>query len=371
MKSPCAVPLAVFSAACAMGAVACSSEQSEPLSRGSPRASGREPSRASAGAPSETAAASPGLRLPLVPVADVPLPGRANRFDYQDLDAAKGLLVIAHMNDASVVVVKASDGSVVKVIPNVPRARGVAIAAEVGRIFVTSSPHALVVLDEGTLDEIARVETGAGPDGVGWDPTHEIVGVSDQHAGAISLLAGAGRGARRDVPLGRETGNVVFDAPRGVFWITVVGPTSPDALVSIDPVAAKKVTSIPLPGCAGAHGLRIHPDGKSALVACEDDAKLARVELDGAHAIELAPTGDGPDVLAIDPGLGWIYVAAESGDLTVFDLGQPGLARVGAQRPGERSHSVAVDPATHRVFFPLEKGPNGAPVLRIMKPTGA
>jgi hypothetical protein len=36
--------------------------------------------------------------------------------------------------------------------------------------------------------------------------------------------------------------------------------------------------------------------------------------------------------------------------------------------PGDASHSVTVDPATHHVFFPLLAGPKGTPVLRIMKP---
>jgi hypothetical protein len=30
---------------------------------------------------------------------------------------------------------------------------------------------------------------------------------------------------------------------------------------------------------------------------------------------------------------------------------------------------VVADPATHRVFFPLESGPNGTPVMRILRPT--
>src|SRR6266540_503423 len=77
---------------------------------------------------------------PLVLVADVDLPGKAVRFDYEDIDAALGHLVIAHMNDASVLVVNLSDGSVVKLLPNIPVARGVIIGDDVGRIFVTSSP---------------------------------------------------------------------------------------------------------------------------------------------------------------------------------------------------------------------------------------
>ena len=37
---------------------------------------------------------------------------------------------------------------------------------------------------------------------------------------------------------------------------------------------------------------------------------------------------------------------------------------------GDASHSVAVDPASHHVFFPLQVGPKGTPALRIMRPAG-
>jgi DNA-binding beta-propeller fold protein YncE len=326
--------------------------------------------------PGITACGAPGTgdgsvaHFPLALVADIGLPGAANRFDYQDLDSLRARLVVAHMNDASVVVVDIGSDSVLKVFPNIPTARGVAVAADIGRIFVTSSPNQLVILDGAGLNELGRVTTGNAPDGVGWDPVHRMVGVSDQGDGAVSLIQGAGNGARTDVPLGVETGNVVFDAGRSTFWVTVVTSTPPDQLVAIDPVAASVTTRIDLPGCQGAHGLRIHPDGQSALVACEGNYVLARVDLTGAHAVVTVRTGDGPDVLAVDPGLGWIYVAAESGDLTVFDIGKPGLTLIDREHPGDNAHSVAVDPATHRVFFPLMIGPNGTPVLRVMRPTG-
>lgn len=314
--------------------------------------------------PPDSAAAT----MPLVLVADVDLTGRANRFDYQDVDAKRGHLVIAHMNDASVVVADVKDGKVLKTIPNVPTARGVVVADEIARIFVTSSPDQVVVIDADTLAEVGRVKSGRGPDGIAWDPVHRIVATSDQSDGAISLIADAGNGARTPIKLGTETGNVVFDKGRSTFWITVVGGATIDRLIEIDPATATKKTTIELPGCDGAHGLRIHPDGKSALVACEGNTKIARVDLGGAHEVVLASTGSGPDVLAIDPGLGWIYVAAESGDLTVFDLGRPGLELVDREHVADHAHSVAVDPVTHHVFFPLLSGPNGTPVLRIMRP---
>jgi chromate transporter len=305
--------------------------------------------------------------LPLVKVADVALPGGATRFDYQDVDAAHARLVVAHMNDDSVLIVDLRDGSVLEEVTGIKTPRGVVVAGEAGTIFVTSMPNQLVSIDSTSMKETGRVETGKSPDGVSWDPKHEVVGVSDQGDGALSLIAEAGRGARKQVKLGTETGNVVFDAGRGWFWITAVTDKA-DQLVAVDPVSTKVETRIDLAGCRGAHGLRLHPDGKSAFVACEDNSVLARVALDGNHAVETAATGKGPDVLSLDPGLGWLYVAAESSDLTVFDVTQRGVALVGHDKPGAHTHSVAVDPATHRVFFPLQAGANGKPVLRIMRP---
>ena len=308
--------------------------------------------------------------LPLGLVADVDLPGGATRFDYQDVDTALGHLVIAHMNDGSVLINDIRDGSVLKELTGIPTVRGVVVADDVGIIFATSSPNQLVLIDNKAMKEIRRVSTGKAPDGVGWDPIHKTVGVSDQGDGALSLIPNSGSGTRVQVPLGTETGNVVFDAGRGVFWITVVTANPPDQLVAVDPTTAKVTKTIGLPGCSGAHGLRLHPDSQTAFVACESNDVLARADLGGTHAVTTAPTGSGPDVLSIDPGLGWLYVAAESGDLTVFDINQAGVALIGHDSPGSNSHSVAVDPATHRVCFPLTAGPKGTPVLRIMRPTG-
>ena len=306
--------------------------------------------------------------LPLVRVADLELPGRAKRFDYQDVDVAENHLVVAHMGDDSVLVLRLSDGTVEKVLGNVTTPRGVAIGDNVGRIFVTSLPSSLVIIDNKTLTELGRVPTGSAPDGVAYDAQDRVVGVSDQGDGALSLIAGAGNGKRIQVRLGSETGNVVFDSARHCFWITVAASHGVDQLIGVEPLAGIVTLRIALPGCRGAHGLRIHPNGLGAFVACEDNAVLARVDLGGAHAVVTAATGANPDVMALDSSLGWLYVAAESGDLVVFDITRPGLTAIDREHPFDHAHSVAVDVATHRVFFPLEVGPSGKPVLRIMHP---
>lgn len=301
-------------------------------------------------------------------VADVALPGGATRFDYQDVDPAHQQLVVVHQNDNAVDILDLKDGSLRGRLTGIATPRGVVTAPDIDRIFVTSKPGELVIIDSLSLREVRRVKTGTAPDGNAWDPVEKIVAVSDQRDGALSLISQGGEGMRRQIALGVETGNVVYDGLRHRFWTTVVRQGLPDQLVAVESGSATIAERIDLPGCQRAHGLRLHPDGQSAFIACENNHRLMRTELAGTHAITSAATGERPDVLAIDAGLGWIYVAPERGDVTIFDIKQPGLALVSHAHPGENAHTVAVDPATHRVFFPLMRGPQGAPVLRIMKP---
>ena len=76
------------------------------------------------------------------------------------------------------------------------------------------------------------------------------------------------------------------------------------------------------------------------------------------------PVGRGPDVLAFDPVWRRLYVAAESGVVTVFDEMGTRLKLVGEIK-APHAHSVAVDPDTHRVYLPLQNI-DGRPVLRIL-----
>ncbi len=66
-------------------------------------------------------AAGRGSGLPLTPVASVPLPGAASRFDYESLDANTGRLFIAHLAASEVVVYDVNANRVVATIPNVTR----------------------------------------------------------------------------------------------------------------------------------------------------------------------------------------------------------------------------------------------------------
>jgi DNA-binding beta-propeller fold protein YncE len=77
--------------------------------------------------------------------------------------------------------------------------------------------------------------------------------------------------------------------------------------------------------------------------------------------------GTDPDVLALDDGTQRLYVAAESGTITVFDASSSTLRNIGQAHLADTAHTVAIDPTTHKTYFPLENI-NSRPVLRVMTP---
>jgi len=121
-------------------------------------------------------------------------------------------------------------------------------------------------------------------------------------------------------------------------------------------------------GCESNHGLYIDGADRMAFVACEGNAKLLVVDLDSGQTTARIDVGDGPDVLAYDTGLHRLYVASESGVVSVLDVQGKALRALAQSHLADGAHTVAVDQATHRVYFPLENV-NGKPVLRVMEPT--
>jgi hypothetical protein len=76
-----------------------------------------------------------------------------------------------------------------------------------------------------------------------------------------------------------------------------------------------------------------------------------------------------PDVLAFDSSMRRLYVSAESGVVGVFLETADSLKPLGLAFLAAEAHTVAVDPATHLVYFPLQSGSTGRPQLLIMRPT--
>jgi hypothetical protein len=127
------------------------------------------------------------------------------------------------------------------------------------------------------------------------------------------------------------------------------------------------IARINLSGAKGNHGLYIDAPARLAFIACEGNDKLLVLDLTSRKVLAAFRVAKDPDVLAFDPVLGWLYVAGESGQVSVFKVRRAAVSAVGTALLGPDAHVVAVDPVTHEAFFPL-KPVHGKPVLRITRP---
>lgn len=113
--------------------------------------------------------------------------------------------------------------------------------------------------------------------------------------------------------------------------------------------------------------LTLDPARRLAFITCEGNARLLVVDLQTMAVLSSHPVGANPDVLAFDPGLDRLYVASESGVISVFSGEATGFQKIGEGQVAPHAHSIAVDRETHRVYLPIENV-DKHPVLRVMEP---
>ena len=302
---------------------------------------------------------------PLAFVADVPLSGSAVRFDYQSLDVANSRLYLAHMNADQLVVFDTKNRSVIATLPGFRDVHGVIAVPELNRVYASATgEHKVVVVDAQTLNIIAQAGPIHYPDGLAYAPGVKRVFVSDEHGDADAVIDAATNMLIKTIPLGGNAGNTVYDPGSGKILVAVSGKNE---LAVIDPASETITGRYALPGIDGAHGVVLDVSARLAFVAGEDNHKLALFDLSTMHVLGTYNVGRDPDVLAFDPGMKMIYVAAESGEVSVLQESGKSLVLKG-QVKMPHAHTVSVDPQTHLVYFPLENL-NGHPVLRIMAPT--
>jgi len=314
---------------------------------------------ATAGSAAESAG-----KLPLVAVADVPLPGDTSRFDYESYDAGRHLLFIAHLGASEVLAFDTQKQAVVARIP-ASQVHGVLTVPELGKVYASATgSNEVVVIDEATYRVEARIPGGIYPDGMAYAPEVHKLYVSDEHGDSDTVIDTKSNTRAATIPLGGEVGNTQYDAGSKHIFANV---QTRGQLAEIDPATDRVLARIDLPGAKGNHGLLIDSASRRAYIACEGNARLLVLDLETRRIVETFEVGEDPDVLALDSDRHLLYVAGEAGVISMFSTAGGKTAKVGEGLLGPNAHVVAVEAATHRAYFPL-KNLGGKPVLRIMAP---
>jgi len=302
--------------------------------------------------------------LPLHPVARVALSGPPVRFDYTSIDPTTHTLWISHMDADQLLAFDVVHRRITRTIA-APGVHGVIAVPQIGRVYASATnAREVLTINARTGKVLARAPAGEYPDGLAYDGAQKHVFVSDESGGVETVLNAAGHRIAT-IDLGGEAGNVQFDSASGRVLADV---QSRNEIAVIDPRTNRIVKRVHVPNCVSDHGLLIDSAHHIAFVACDGNAKLLTLNLRTMSFTGSFDVGSSPDVLAFDPSLRRLYVSAESGVVAAFAETKTGAKPLGTAFLATEAHTVAVDPATHLVYFPLQVGSTGRPQLLIMRP---
>ena len=303
--------------------------------------------------------------LPLRPVARVALSGSPVRFDYASVDPKTHTLWISHMDADQLLAFDVTHRKLTHTIA-APGVHGVIAVPELNRVYASATnARSMYTINAKTGAVLAKAPAGEYPDGLAFDPVQRHVFVSDESGGIEAVFSAAGRRIAT-IPLGGEAGNVQFDAGTGHVLADV---QTRNEIAVIDPKSNRIVKRVHVPNCSNDHGLLVDAPHRIAFVACDGNAKLLTLNLRTMSFTGTFDVGSSPDVLAYDTSKRRLYVSAESGVVAVLAETRRSARLLGRAFLATEAHTVAVDPTTHLVYFPLQSGSNGGPQLLIMRPS--
>jgi len=296
-------------------------------------------------------------------VADIPLPGRPVRFDYQTEDGQSGLLYLSHMNDGQILVFNTRTRQVVGRVAETPGVTGVWVVPELRKLYASvTGRHYVAVIDTTSLTVRATPGPIGFPDGIAYVPEARRIFVSDESGGGELVIDGETDQVVARIPLGGRAGNTKYDSGSGCVLVAV---QTLNQIVAIDPGSAQVVGRYAPEAADYPHGLYVDAPDRLLFVANQGNSTLQVVALDTMQVTGTMEVGEDPDVLAFDPAWQRLYVATERGGLWVYRIRERRLVAEGVlDLP--HAHTVSVDPLTHLVYLPLQNIA-GRPVLRILK----
>ncbi len=281
--------------------------------------------------------------------------GGAGRFDYLFVDSAAHRLYLSHGTE--VVVIDTAAQTVVGRIPDTPGVHGIAIAPN-GKGFITAGNENKVnVFDVKTLQSLMKVDTGKNPDAITYDPGHKEI-YSFDHIGKTATVINADTGAVvATIPLSGVVEAGTADPALNRVYVNIEDKSLVDV---IDTKTHAVVAHWPVGPAEEPTGMAIDTARHRIFVG----GGPFQVMLDGATGavVGKVPICSGTDATAFDPGASLSMSSCGDGHITIAHVG-PGdtMTVVQTLETARGARTMALDPATHRIYVAAAKFGPAAP----------
>lgn len=278
-------------------------------------------------------------------VKEIPVSGDG-AWDYLTIDAEARRLYVSH--GTQVEVVDLDSEKPVGKVADLNGVHGIAIAAKLGRGFITSGLSSTVtIFDLKTLKHLGEVPAGKSPDGVLYDSVSGRVFAFNHHGDNVTVFGASDGKTAGTIELGGEPEFPVNDE-KGSVWVNLENKST---LVRIDAQSLQVTGRWPTAPCVEPASMAIDREHRRLFIGCGNQL-MAVADPDTGKIITTMPIGVHVDATAFDPGTGLIF-NANNGSVTIIHQDSADqYSAVETVTTKLKANTLAVDPKTHKVYLP-------------------
>jgi len=289
----------------------------------------------------------------------VALASKATTFSVMDyLTIYNSTLYVAGMSTGTLGVVRLDDLQLSKSrtdahageIAGLKGAHGFAVVPDLQLGFATAGEDNVVaVVDLQKRAIVDRIEVAAGPDAILYDTASGLIYVGNADAKQATLIDPKTRTIVATIPLGGSTEFAAVDPQSGLLYQNLEDTSE---MVVIDLHKRTVVDRWSLGLCTKPTGLAIDGSSRRLFVGCSGNATLSVLNMETHKNIATLPIGKWPDSVAYDESLHRIYTTGLTGKLVVIKQQTADKYTTLKELSTHfGAHTLAVDPATHRVYL--------------------
>ena len=239
-------------------------------------------------------------------------------WDYGAFDPAARRLYLGREN--GVTAINVDSGKVIERFVEGQQVHGIVLLDNNRALATNGAAANAMIFERATGKVVARIPTGAKPDGAAIEPVTGTVVIMDS-IGHDAVFANPNTAqVLGRLPLDGEPGTPIPDGKGHVFS----GITDHSEIAMIDVASRTVMKKLPLPDCEDSGGLALNRETGVLLVTC---ANLKAIMLDShsGRILGSVPIDKYPDVILFDPMRKVFYVPTISpGNLFVIAEGQNG-----------------------------------------------
>jgi DNA-binding beta-propeller fold protein YncE len=268
-------------------------------------------------------------------------------WDYASVDSAARRLYVT--NGSRVVVIDMDKNAVVGEITDTPGVHGFAIAPDLGLGFSSNGmENKAGIVDLKTLQTKSKVDTGANPDAILYDPSRKEVYTFNGRGNSATVFEATSGKVIATIPLPGKPEFAQLDVSAGRIYNNI---ENKNAVVVINTKTHSVVETWPIAPGEGASGMAIDLANHRLFLGAEK--LMVMMDSVSGKVVSTVPIGPGVDANSFDPETKLAFASCGGdGTVTIAHEDSPNkLTVVQVLQTARGARTMTLDPKTHRIYL--------------------